>query len=177
MYVPRHEHWAVACFCTFIGRELVCRGQVFEPRHDISLPLHLPKWPEMRRGTKSLGRGMLTATISAQKNFAFADIFHMKHNKSTLSLQFESIKPSNTCLKAHLKHNSNLMKINSFKSIFITKINAHPSKITHTYQNHYTPMPKHPHFSHTLSTIVHTKNQVQSCHKSPIISTHYFMQS
>ena len=97
----------------------------------------------------------------------------MKRNKITSSPQFESIKPSNTCLTAH----SNLLKINSFKSIFITKIHAHPSKITHLYQNHFTPMPKHPYFSHTLSTLVHTKNQAQPCHKSPIISSHHFMQS
>ena len=119
----------------------------------------------------------MTEPISAQNDFEFADKFHMKHNKSTLSPKLESIKPSNTCLKAHLKHNSNLMKINSFKSIFITKIHAHPSKITHPYQNHFTPMPKHPHFSHTLSTLVHTKNQAQPCNKSPIISSHHFVQS
>ena len=101
----------------------------------------------------------------------------MKHNKITLSPQFESIKPPNTCLKAHLKHNSNLMKINSFKSIFITKIHAHPSKITHLYQNHFTPMPKHPYFSHTLSTTVHTKNQGQPCNKSLIIPSHHFIPS
>ena len=69
------------------------------------------------------------------------------------------------------------MKINSFKSIFITKIHAHPSKITHTYQNHYTPMTKHPYFLHTLSTTVHTKNEAQPCNKSFIISSHHFIQS
>ena len=175
--VPRHEHWAVACFCTFIGRELVCRGQKCEPWHDISLPLNMFKWRKSSRGTKYLSRGMLTDTISAPWNtWIWWYTSHEKH-KITLSPQFESIKPSNTCLKAHLKHNSNLMKINSFKSIFITKIHAHPSKITHPYQNHYTPMPKHPYFSHTLSTLVHTKNQAQPCHKSPIISSHHFMQS
>ena len=97
----------------------------------------------------------------------------MKRNKITFSPQFESIKPPNTCLTAH----SNLLKINSFKSIFITKIHAHPSKITHPYQNHFTPMPKHPYFSHTLSTTVHTKNQAQPCNKSLIISSHHFIQS
>ena len=54
-------------------------------------------------------------------------------------------------------------------------MHIHP-KITHPYQNHYTPMPKHQYFSHTLSTLVHTKNQAQPCHKSPIISSHHFMQ-
>ena len=149
MCVPRHEHWAVAQFCIFIGIELACRGQKVKPRHDIFLSIQLAKWREFSRGTNNSCRGMMTVSISAPKNTEFADIFHMKHNKITLSPKLESIKPSNTCLKAHLKHNPNLMKINSFKSIFITKIHAHPSKITHPYQNHYTPLPKHPYFSHT----------------------------
>ena len=107
----------------------------------------------------------MTKPISAQNDFEFADKFHIKYNKSTLSPKLESIKPSNTCLKAHLKHNSNLLKIHSFKNLFmtqfmhvhknslaLTKITTLPCQNIHTshthYQQQFTPKIK---FNHAIN--------------------------